>query len=114
MAEGLSAEQVKKIAALSGLSLGDDEVPAEAERLSAVLDHMTCLGELDLEGVEPLAQVGEEHSRVRTDEPGKAFDASAAVGLAPASYESMGASGEGGARFFRVPKVIGGESGGGA
>jgi len=112
MAGELSAEQVKKIASLSGLSILDADCPAEAERLSSVLGHMACLAEFDLGGVKPLVQVGEEHSRLRADEPGATLDGDDSVGLAPASYESVDASGEASRRFFRVPKVLGDGAGG--
>ncbi|MEM7755085.1 MAG: Asp-tRNA(Asn)/Glu-tRNA(Gln) amidotransferase subunit GatC [Planctomycetota bacterium] len=106
MAGELTPEQVQRIAALAGLSLRDDEVPVEAERLSSVLGHMACLGELDLEGVRPLSQASEEHSRVRADEPGDVMSAEDAVGLAPVSHESVDSDGNA-TRYFRVPKVLG-------
>jgi len=112
MAGELSKEQVQKIAALSGLSLGDGDAPAEAERLSGVLEHVACLNELDLDDVSPMTAVSDEHSRLRADEPGATLAGGDSVGLAPQTYESVDASGEGQQRFFRVPKLLGG--GGGA
>ena len=110
MADELSPDQVRKIAALSGLRLDEAEVPGEAERLSAVLDHMACLQTLDLEGVAPLTHVGEERSPLRADEPGETLDGERAAGLGPAMYESTDADGRTEAWFYRVPKVLGGGS----
>lgn len=108
MAGELTAEQVRKIAALAGLALTDEQVPGEAGRLSAVLGHMACLDELDLEGVEPMTAVGGDHSRLRADEPGDTLTSEQAVGLAPDAHEDVDGSGDGVGRYFKVPKVIGG------
>jgi aspartyl-tRNA(Asn)/glutamyl-tRNA(Gln) amidotransferase subunit C len=112
MAESLTREQVERIAALSGLRLSPEEVEAERVRLTAVLGYIDRLSEIDVDGVEPLTQVGEEHSRLRDDAEGPTLPTERLAEMAPAWYESVNADGEPGAGFIRVPKVLG--DGGGA
>lgn len=100
--EPLSAEAVRKVAALSRLALTDAEVLQYQTQLGTVLTYIERLRELDLAGVEPLAHVGELVNRLRDDTPGPTLGNEQAMALAP---ESLGA-------FYKVPKVLG--DGGGA
>ncbi len=112
MADDLTRERVERIAALGALSLSEGEVEAERARLGAVLGYVERLGELDLEGVEPLAQIGEERGKLREDEPGATLDPERVAELAPAAFEVADGDGGGASVFIRVPKVIDGGGGG--
>ena len=111
MAE-LSRDDVLKVARLSKLELPESDIEPERARLAAVLGYVERLAEVDLEGVEPLAHVGEETNRLAADEPTtEAISNERAAEMWPASYESPNADGEV-ERYIRVPKVLG--DGGGA
>lgn len=98
----LSADEVCKVARLARLEIPPGRVEEHRQRLGAVLAYAECLGQLDLEGVEPLAQVCEEGMCLRADEPGPTLPNEALMRMAPASMPP----------FVRIPKVLG--DGGGA
>lgn len=93
----ISAEQVRKIAALARLALTDDQVERFRGDLSAVLAYVERLRELDLSGIEPLANPVDEHNRLRDDEPAAAIPREALLRNAPASEGP----------FIAVPRVLG-------
>jgi aspartyl-tRNA(Asn)/glutamyl-tRNA(Gln) amidotransferase subunit C len=98
----LTDEYVRKVAALSRLSLREDQVASYREKLSGILTYVQRIRELNLEGVEPLAHVGGEVNRLDADTPGPELPIEALKAMAPESVE----------RFIKVPKVLG--DGGGA
>lgn len=53
----LTVEEVQKIASLARLKLTPEEEKRYMETISAVLDYMTILNEVDTNGVEPTSQV---------------------------------------------------------
>ena len=53
----ISIEEVRKIARLARIKLTPEEEQRHAETISAVLDYMKLLNEVDTTGVEPTAQV---------------------------------------------------------
>ncbi len=53
----ISIEEVKKIAELARLELAPEEEKRHAETISAVLDYMKILNEVDTTNVEPTFQV---------------------------------------------------------
>lgn len=65
----LTVEEIKKIAELSRLKLTSDEEKRYAETISAVLDYMTILNEVDTSGVEPTSQVTGLEDVFREDVP---------------------------------------------
>lgn len=81
------------MARLARLQLSEDEVGSMAGELSAVLDHIAKIGELDLEDVAPTSHVVEVTGALRPDEPAPSLPRDAALAQAPA------VSGEG----FLVP-----------
>lgn len=63
----LTLEEVKKIATLARIEVSPQEQKRYAETISAVLDYMTILNEVDTAGVEPTAQVTGLMDVVRED-----------------------------------------------
>lgn len=63
----ISIEEVKKIAKLARLNLTSEEEKRHAETISAVLDYMKILNEVDTEGVEQTSQVTGLENVVRED-----------------------------------------------
>lgn len=92
----ITREEVLHVAGLARLEFAPDEVDGLAAQLSAILDYVEKLGELDLEGVEPMAHVHEIVNAFREDEPRPSFANEAILGNAPVAE----------AGCFRVPKVI--------
>lgn len=81
------------MARLARLALSEDELEPMARELSAVLDHVAKIGELDLDDVSPTSHVVELTGGLRPDEPRPSLPRELALGQAPA------VSGEG----FLVP-----------
>ena len=65
----IDREQVLHVARLARLQLSDDEVEQMNGELSAILDHIAKIGELDLDGVPPTSHVVEVSNALRPDEP---------------------------------------------
>lgn len=98
----LTPEDIRRIARLSRLAVADDQLDHYRAELGAILGYVERLGELDLEGVEPMTRVGESsersgENRLEADEPGPVLANDVAMGLAPAPRPP----------FFSVPKVLG-------
>lgn len=89
----IDREQVLHVARLARLRLKEEEIDPLARELSAILDHVAHIGELDLTGVEPTSHVVEIAGALRTDEPCESLPREVALAQAPA------VSGEG----FSVP-----------
>ncbi len=64
----LTIEEVKKIAQLARIKLTSEEEQRHAVTISAVLDYMNILNEVDTSGVEPTLQVTGLEDIVRADE----------------------------------------------
>ncbi len=80
----IDRNEVLHVARLARLRLDDDEVQAMAGELSAVLDHIARIGELDLDGVPPTSHVVEVTGRLREDEPRPCLPRQVALEQAPA------------------------------
>ncbi|MFT5422754.1 MAG: aspartyl-tRNA(Asn)/glutamyl-tRNA(Gln) amidotransferase subunit C [Phycisphaerales bacterium] len=104
MADPLDTQAVQKIAKLARLHIPDDQAERVGADLSAILGYVERLGALDLEGVEPMAHVGDEVNRLGADEPSETLSNEALLKMAP---DAIGP-------FVRVPKVLDGGEGGGA
>ena len=110
----LTPEDVRRIARLSRLAVGDHQIGHYQAELGAILGYVERLGGLDLAGVEPLTHpgggaeslgasgAGPSANRLDPDEPGPVLANDVAMGLAPDPRPP----------FFSVPKVLG--DGGGA
>ena len=65
----LSIEQVRWVAALARLELGEDELGPVTEQLQSVITFFDQLSQVDTEGVEPLAHPLPIQNVFRDDEP---------------------------------------------
>lgn len=92
----ISREEVLYVASLARLDLQAEEVDRLANQLSAILEHVEKLEELDVEDVEPMAHVHQVVNAFRDDETRPSLPRSAVLSNAP-DVE---------AGCFRVPKVI--------
>jgi aspartyl-tRNA(Asn)/glutamyl-tRNA(Gln) amidotransferase subunit C len=80
----IDSDEVLHVAALARLHLSEDEVEPMARELSAVLDHVAKIGELDLEGVPVTTHVAEVTGRLRPDEPCESLPREVVFSQAPA------------------------------
>ena len=63
----VNADQVRHVARLARLALGDDEIDRMVPELNNILGWVEQLAEVDTDGVEPLTAVIENHLRLRDD-----------------------------------------------
>jgi aspartyl-tRNA(Asn)/glutamyl-tRNA(Gln) amidotransferase subunit C len=95
----LEEKDVRHVAALAHLELGEDEVKKFLPQLDSILEYIQKLNELDTTHVEPMAQVSypsREDPALRADEPRRTFGQEESLANAP----------EGAAGCFKVPQVI--------
>lgn len=92
----ITEETLEKMARLARLEMAADEKASIRNGMEQILGWMAKLGELPLDDVEPLIHMSAEVNAFRTDEPGPAMNADAALQNAPESRDG----------FFRVPRVI--------
>ncbi len=92
----ITREEVLHVASLARLRFTPEEADTFTAQLGSILEYVEKLGELDLDGVEPMAHVHDIVNAFRADEERPGLDNEAALQNAPAS--------EGGC--FRVAKVI--------
>ena len=100
MSPTIDEDRVRQIAKLARLALSDDEVRLFAGQLASILEYVDQLGEVDAEGVEPMAHALPLTNVQRADAPREGFNSAAALRNAPQTHES----------FFKVPPVL--DSGG--
>jgi aspartyl-tRNA(Asn)/glutamyl-tRNA(Gln) amidotransferase subunit C len=79
--------QVLHVAKLARLALSDEEVERMARELSAVLDHIEKIGELELDGVAPTSHVIDVVNALRADEPRPSLSREVALAGAPEALE---------------------------
>jgi aspartyl-tRNA(Asn)/glutamyl-tRNA(Gln) amidotransferase subunit C len=89
----IDRDQVLHVAKLARLRLADDEVEKMAGELSAIIEHVERINELDLDNVEPTSHVVELENVLRSDEPRPSLPRDRALEQAPDSDGSG----------FRVP-----------
>jgi len=94
----LSLDQVRRVAALARLRLSPEEEQQLAGQLSAILDHVAQLQELDVSGVEPMthALAAGEAVPLRPDEVVPGLSHQEALANAPAREGTC----------FKVPRII--------
>ena len=101
MAKKIDEEQVRKVAKLSRLELSEAEVEEFTGQLSAILDYVDKMNELDTDGVEPLAHCLPITNVFRADSVKESLGTEKTLANAPQR------DGE----FFKVPKILDGSSG---
>ena len=92
----LTLEEVRHVASLARLSLSSEEEALMQTQLSAILDAVAELSQVDTSSVEPTSHAAGEVSPWRTDEVRPSFPPEKALGNAPAK---VGTS-------FAVPRII--------
>lgn len=95
----ITEKEVRYVASLSNLTLGEAEIEKLARDLDEILTYVDKLNELDTSGVEPMAQVlfeAGETATLREDVERPTISNAEALANAPLS----------GAGCFKVPKVI--------
>jgi aspartyl-tRNA(Asn)/glutamyl-tRNA(Gln) amidotransferase subunit C len=94
----LSLEEVRRSAALARLRLSPEEERTFAVQLSAILDHVERLNELDVRDVEPMthALAAGDAPELRADDVEESLDPEAALANAPAREGT----------YFKVPRII--------
>jgi aspartyl-tRNA(Asn)/glutamyl-tRNA(Gln) amidotransferase subunit C len=96
MAEKIDQTQVRKVAKLSRLELTEAEVEEFTGQLSAILDYVEKMNELDTAEVEPLAHCLPVSNVLREDCPKESLGTDRVLANAPQR------DGE----FFKVPKIL--------
>jgi aspartyl-tRNA(Asn)/glutamyl-tRNA(Gln) amidotransferase subunit C len=92
----VDAAAVRRIAQLARIAVQEDEVEPLRGELNAILAFVEQLGEVDIEGVEPMTSVTPMRMKMREDIVTDGEIADAIVANAPASEDN----------FFLVPKVV--------
>jgi len=92
----LSLDDTRKVAKLARLELSADDLVRMQSQLSAILDYVKQLEELDTEGVEPLAHPLPIQNVFRPDEPTPSLSPEAALQNAPNKVGD----------YFAVPAVF--------
>lgn len=93
----LSAEEIRKVADLARLELTDAELALMAPQLSAIVDYINQLQQVNTDGVEPLAHALDVQDVFRADEPAPSLPPGEALANAPARKGD----------YYRVPPVFG-------
>ena len=101
MDKKIDQAQVKKVARLSRLDLTDVEVAEFADQLSAILESVEKMNQLDTADVEPLAHSLPISNVFREDRIKTSLGTEKTLANAPQR------DGE----FFKVPKILDGQSG---
>jgi aspartyl-tRNA(Asn)/glutamyl-tRNA(Gln) amidotransferase subunit C len=96
MDKRIDEAQVRKVAKLARLDLTDAEVAEFAGQLSAILDYVARMNELDTEGVEPLAHCLPISNVFREDIVKESLGTEKTLANAPQRDGS----------FFKVPKIL--------
>lgn len=92
----ISRDEVRRIASLARLRFSDDEEARMADEMSAILDYVDTLDEVDTAGVPPMSHPLDLENVTRPDDVEQRIDQEQA--LEPAPDRSDG--------YFRVPKVV--------
>jgi aspartyl-tRNA(Asn)/glutamyl-tRNA(Gln) amidotransferase subunit C len=80
----IARDEVLHVARLSRLALSEQEIEPMARELSAVLEHIAKMGELDLSDVPPTSHVVEVTGALRPDEPQPSLPREVVLAQAPA------------------------------
>ncbi len=80
----IDRDELLHVARLARLALHEDELDATAAELSSILEHVAVIEELDLEGVEPTAHIGDVSDSLRADTARPSLPRDVALAPAPA------------------------------
>jgi aspartyl-tRNA(Asn)/glutamyl-tRNA(Gln) amidotransferase subunit C len=92
----VDADTVRRVAHLARIAVGEDEVEHLEGEINAILAFVEQLGEVNVDGVEPMTSVTPMAMKMRQDEVTDGNIADAIVANAPARED----------HFFLVPKVV--------
>ncbi len=92
----LTPDEVRWVARLARLELSDAELETMTRQLGRIVDYVALLGQVDTEGVEPLAHALDVANVFRDDEPAPPLPVDDALSNAPSR------SGD----FYAVPAVL--------
>ena len=92
----LTAEQVRWVAHLARLELSDAELQTMTRQLSAIVEYVNQLQQVNTDGVEPLAHALDMHNVFRADEPAPSLPVAEALANAPDRRDD----------FYGVPAVL--------
>ncbi len=92
----VDAETVRRVAHLARIAVAEDEVESLKGELNAILAFVEQLGEVDVEGVEPMTSVTPVAIKMRKDEVTDGGIPDDILANAPAHEH----------HFFLVPKVV--------
>ena len=92
----VDADTVRRVAHLARIAVAEDEVAALEGELNAILAFIEQLGEVRVDGVEPMTSVTPMDMRMRQDKVNDGGMADAIVKNAPATED----------HYFLVPKVM--------
>lgn len=93
----IDQKKVEAVAHLARLGLSEEDRAQFQRHLSAILDYIEQLKELDVTSVQPLAHVGDFSNAFREDAPQSPLPPEAALQNAPDRQGDL----------FRVPKIVG-------
>jgi len=101
MRKKIDQNQVRKVAKLSRLELTSEEVDEFTGQLSAILDYVEKMNELDTDNVEPLAHCLPITNVLREDKVGESLGTEKTLANTPQRD----------GQFFKVPKILDDSSG---
>ena len=101
MAKKIDESHVRKVAKLSRLELTEAEIEEFTDQLSAILDYVEKMNELDTDNVEPLAHCLPISNVLREDRAKESLGTEKALVNAPQRDGN----------FFKVPKILEDSSG---
>src|SRR3972149_595289 len=96
----VSLKDGEHFARLARLALSEAEKEILTHQLNEILKYVEQLNQIDTDQVEPLSHVIETSNRLREDKVEPGLTSEEALKNAPAKTD----------KFFKVPKVIGGET----
>ena len=95
----LTIDDVKKVATLARLALPEQRLQTLTAELESILHYIDKIKQVDTTGVEPMAHALPVENVLRPDVPEPALPLDKVLQNAPETDE----------RYFKVPKIIGGE-----
>jgi aspartyl-tRNA(Asn)/glutamyl-tRNA(Gln) amidotransferase subunit C len=92
----MDIEQVRKVARLARLNLSDEELALYGRQLTAIVEYVSLLDEVDIDNVEPMPHAVEMQNKFREDVVLPSLPVDAALANAPQTD----------GRCFQVPQIL--------